>query len=59
MDVRILELDKLLDLVLLVLGELCERIVDLVAMQRLVGLGIRCLVLWLYVLIVMILLVAV
>lgn len=58
-DVQRLELDRLLDLVLLVLGELFLRIVDLEAMQRLVGLGIQCLVLLLCVLVVMILLVVV
>lgn len=58
-DVQILELDRLLDLVLLVLGELFLRIVDLVAMQRLVELGIQYLVLLLYVLVVKILLVVV
>lgn len=58
-DVQRLELDRLLDLVLLVLGELYERIADLVATQRLVGLGIRYLVLLLCVLVVMILLVVV
>lgn len=58
-DVQRLELDRQLDLVLLVLGELFLRIVDLEAMQRLVELGIQCLVLLLYVLVVMILLVVV
>lgn len=58
-DVQRLELDRLLDLVLLVLGELYERIADLVATQRLVGLGIRYLVLLSCVLVVMILLVVV
>lgn len=58
-DEQILELDRQLDLVLLVLGELYERIVDLAAKQRLMELGIRCLVLLLYVLVVMILLVVV